>query len=331
MPNDILLKVKNLKTRFHSHNGFENVVNGVSFDVKAGKILGIVGESGCGKSVTSLSIIGLIDYPGEIVSGEVLLNGKNLLDFSKKQLRQVRGKEISMIFQNSMTSLNPVLTIGTQIVETIRTHELISKEKAKERTIDILKKVGLSSAQSIVKKYPFQLSGGMCQRVMIAMALCLNPKVLIADEPTTALDVTVQAQILSQLKRLKNEFNSGIILITHDLGVIAQMADEVMVMYAGSIVEYGEVFEIFNKPSHPYTKALLNSIPQLGKKKRLEPICGQSSSSLNSSNQCSFLNRCSKVGKKCMKESPHLKDVSHGHKVACFYADNYKKCEGDII
>lgn len=325
MPSDILLEVKNLKTSFCSCSGVVKAVNGVSFNVKAGKILGIVGESGCGKSITSLSIMGLIDYPGKNISGEVLLKGKNLLECSKKQLRKIRGKEISMIFQNSMTSLNPVLTIGTQILETIRTHDKITKEKAKERTINILNKVGLQNPDRIVKKYPFQLSGGMRQRVMIAMALCSNPKVLIADEPTTALDVTVQAKILSQLKYLKNEFNSGIVLITHDLGVIAQMADDVMVMYAGSIVEYGEVCDIFNKPSHPYTKALLNSIPQLGKNKRLESIYGQPPSMLNLSDKCSFFNRCPKAGEKCLKGIPYLKNISEGHKAACFYADEYKK------
>ncbi|MBM7624404.1 ABC transporter ATP-binding protein [Sporohalobacter salinus] len=318
MYNDALLKVRDLKTVFHTSKGVVEAVNGVSFDVKRGEILAIVGESGCGKSVTSLSILDLIDYPGEIVSGEVFLENKEIFNLSKEELRSIRGKGISIIFQNPMTSLDPIIDIGTQIIETIMSHEDVNKKEAQIRAINTLNKLGFRNPKRLLRKYPFELSGGMNQRVMIAMALCLNPKVLIADEPTTALDMTVQAQILLQLKYLKEELNAGIILITHDLGVVAQLADEVAVMYAGSIVEYGRVDDIFHSPAHPYTKGLLESIHDIGKNQALNPMSKQPPSLLNLPKGCSFISRCPLASKKCKAEMPELKKIGKDHKVACF-------------
>ncbi|NLU11253.1 MAG: ABC transporter ATP-binding protein [Tepidanaerobacter acetatoxydans] len=320
MSDDFLLKVKNLKTVFYNNNNIIYAVNNVSFNVKSRETLAIVGESGCGKSVTALSLLGLIDSPGKIVDGEVLFNGKNLLDISKKELREIRGKDISMVFQNPMTSLNPILTVGTQIKETIRSHKKASKEDCQNKTLDILTRVGLP-AKRVYKMFPFQLSGGMCQRVMIAMALCLGPKIIIADEPTTALDVTVQAQILSLLRQLKEEFDTGIILITHDLGVVAQMADEVAVMYAGSIVEYGNVFEIFRNPAHPYTKALLNSVRKVESQEKLRTINGQPPILTSFPKECSFMSRCPYSTKKCQTKKPSLEFIAKNHQVACFQTD----------
>ncbi len=307
-------------------------VDGVSFSLKAGKVLGIVGESGCGKTVTSLSLLGLIEPPGKILSGEVWLDGRNLLELSPNQLRKIRGKEISLVFQNPMSSLNPVLTIGTQLIETIISHEDVSSKEARKRAVELLGKVGLPHPEKFMKRYPFQLSGGMRQRVMIAIALALHPRVLIADEPTTALDVTVQAQILSELCRLQKEFNTAIILISHDLGVVAGMADEVAVMYAGSIVEYGPVEDIFDNPRHPYTRALLNSVPHLDKKGRiLEPVRGQPPSLLNLPDQCAFLPRCSQVAEECSHGKPSLREISPGHLVACYRAERRQEKERGML
>jgi oligopeptide/dipeptide ABC transporter ATP-binding protein len=323
MPGEMVLEVNNLTTRFTTPYGVVKAVNGVSFSVKAGQTLGIVGESGCGKSVTALSLLGLIEPPGKITGGEVLLNGYDVLKLSGEQLRRVRGSEISMVFQDPMTSLNPVLTVGRQVTESILAHQSISKEKAYQRALELLAKVGLPHPEKFYRRYPFQLSGGQRQRVMIAMALSLTPKVLIADEPTTALDVTVQAQILGELTRLKKEFNTGIVLITHDLGVIAETADDVAVMYAGSIVEYGPVLDIFENPGHPYTRALLHSVPRLGGGgETLEPIRGQPPDPLDLPGYCAFAPRCPQVSRKCREGLPTLKTISPGHLAACHYAAN---------
>lgn len=313
------LNVKGLTTHFTTRYGVVKAVNGVSFRVEAGKTLGLVGESGSGKSVTALSLLGLIEPPGEICGGEVWLNGHNLLKLSKKQLRQIRGREISLVFQDAMTSLNPVLTIGTQLTETLIAHEKILRDDAWRKTFELLTRVGLPDPEKIAHRYPFQLSGGMRQRVMIAMALSLRPRVLIADEPTTALDVTVQAQILTELRRLKQEFDTAILLITHDLGVIAEMADDVAVMYAGSMVEIGSVQDVFKNPGHPYTRALLCSVPRLGyENKSLKPIRGQPPSLLNIPDRCAFLSRCAEAGTTCSGKKPVLQAIGPHHLVACY-------------
>jgi len=311
-----VLRVKNLSTHFHTRHGIIKAVDGVSFEVAAGKTLGLVGESGCGKSVTALSILRLIEPPGKILSGEVWLNGYNLLKLPLGRLRQVRGKEIGLVFQDPLTSLNPVLTIGTQLVETIVSHEEVSRAEARHRAAELLFRMGLPEPERLMRLYPFQLSGGMRQRVIMAMALALRPKVLIADEPTTALDVTVQAQILAELKRLQEELGMAIILITHDLGVVAAVADEVAVMYAGSIVECGAVAQIFDRPAHPYTRALLRSVPRLSKEE-LVPIEGQPPSLLNLPAHCPFLPRCPQPGAECWGEKPELREIGPGHAAAC--------------
>lgn len=317
MAGNCVLEVSNLATDFAGPKGVVKAVSGVSFAVKAGQTLGVVGESGCGKSVMCLSLIGLIGPPGRIVSGEVRLNGQELLQLSQKELRRVRGREISLVFQDPMTSLNPVLTVGTQLTETIASHERISRTRAKQRALELLVRTGLPDPEKLMRRYPFQLSGGMRQRVMIAMALSMHPRVLIADEPTTALDVTVQAQILAELRRLKEEFGTAIILITHDLGVIAAMADELAVMYAGSIVECGPVAEIFDNPGHPYTKALLDSVPRLGRQDELVPIEGQPPTLLNPPGYCAFLPRCTQAGEECNGDKPGLHPFGPGRYVAC--------------
>lgn len=317
MPGNSVLEVSNLATCFTGSAGVVKAVNGVTFAVKAGQTLGVVGESGCGKSVMCLSLVGLIGPPGRIVSGEVWLNGQDLLQLSPKEIRRVRGREIALVFQDPMTSLNPILTVGTQLTETIVSHEEVSKAEARRRALELLARVGLPDPERLMRRYPFQLSGGMCQRVMIAMALSLQPKVLIADEPTTALDVTVQAQILAELKRLQKELGMAIVLITHDLGVVAAMADEVAVMYAGSIVEYGPTVEIFASPGHPYTRALLRSVPRLGGEEELAPIEGQPPTLLNPPGYCAFLPRCTQAGEECSGDKPGLRPFDPGRYVAC--------------
>lgn len=317
MPGNSVLEVSNLATCFTGSAGVVKAVNGVTFAVKAGQTLGVVGESGCGKSVMCLSLVGLIGPPGRIVSGEVWLNGQDLLQLSPKELRRVRGREIALVFQDPMTSLNPIFTVGTQLTETIVSHEEVSKAEARRRALELLARVGLPDPERLMRCYPFQLSGGMRQRVMIGMALSLQPKVLIADEPTTALDVTVQAQILAELKRLQKELGMAVVLITHDLGVVAAMADEVAVMYAGSIVEYGSAAEIFASPGHPYTRALLRSVPRLGGEEELAPIEGQPPTLLNPAGHCAFLPRCPQAGEKCIGDKPGLRPFDPGRYVAC--------------
>lgn len=322
-----LLEVRNLKTQFKTDEGTFFAVDGIDFKVFPGRTLGIVGESGCGKSVTSLSVLRLIQKPGSIEAGELIFNGKDLLNFSEEDMRHVRGNQIAMIFQEPMTSLNPVFTCGEQIEEVIRLHQKgISKSSAKAAAIAMLQKVGIPAPEKRYDEYPHQLSGGMRQRVMIAMAISCNPKLLIADEPTTALDVTIQAQILDLMRKLQSDFGAGMILITHDLGVVAETCHDVAVMYAGKIVEYGTVEDIFYRPQHPYTRGMLDSIPHFesGKKiEKLKTIPGMVPSLLNLPKGCRFADRCSFVQNKC-KDSEPLLSVGE-HRSACFFPLNQEK------
>jgi len=320
-----ILEVRDLRTQFITEGTVIPAVDGVDFSVEAGKTLGIVGESGCGKSVTSLSIMRLIPSPpGEIVGGSVLVSGRDILQLSEKEMRGVRGKDISMIFQEPMTSLNPCFTIGNQMTEALRVHEKLSKKDAKEKVLEMLGKVSISRPKAIYKSYSYELSGGMRQRIMIAMALLCQPKILIADEPTTALDVTIQIQILELMKQLQRENNTAVIIITHDLGVIAEMAEKVAVMYAGKIVEYGTCVEIFDTPLHPYTKGLHNSTPKIsGGLKRLEAIPGMVPNLANKISGCAVKTRCADAMPHCGETCPALMDAGNGHLVRCWkYCDN---------
>lgn len=315
-----LIEVKKLVTQFSGKNGTVTAVDGVSFSIKRGKTLGIVGESGCGKSVTSMSILRLIPpQSGKIASGEILFEGKDLTKLSDKEIRQIRGNEIAMIFQDSMTGLNPVMTIGKQLVETITAHSKMDKKEAWERAEEMLIKVGIPSPAQRLKEYPHQLSGGMRQRVMIAMALSCNAALFIADEPTTALDVTIQAQILELMKELKEKENKSIMLITHDMGVVAEMADDVMVMYAGKEMEYGDVRRIFKNPLHPYTQGLLKSIPRLDQDsaERLFNIPGSVPDLSEMPKGCRFCTRCLEARDKCFAQEPGLYEIE-GQKVRCW-------------
>ena len=317
-----LLSVRNLKTSFFTHVGEVKAVRGISFDVNEGEVLGIVGESGSGKSVTSLSIMGLLQYPGRVVDGEILLNGEDILTYSKNQMRKVRGKEIAMIFQDPMTSLNPVYTIGNQIMEMILEHEKMSRREARARAIEMLKLVGIPAAEKRIDSYPHEFSGGMRQRVMIALALSCNPKLLIADEPTTALDVTIQAQILNLIKKLNRQFGMTTMLITHDLGVVATVCDKVAVMYGGLIMEYGTADEIFYHPRHPYTMGLLGSIPHVdgGEKRRLIPIDGTPPDLINPPKGCPFSTRCKYCMNICTREQPPY-FAEDKHRTMCWMLD----------
>lgn len=321
--NEILLDVKNLKTKFKTEDGSFYAVDDISFSLKKGQTLGIVGESGCGKSVTSLSILRLIQNPGLIESGEIIFKGQDLLKISESEMRKVRGKEISMIFQEPMTSLNPVFTIGNQIDEIIHLHfPKKTKAEVKAESIKMLKLVGIPAAEKRYGEYPHQLSGGMRQRVMIAIALSCNPSLLIADEPTTALDVTIQAQILDLMRNLQKEFESSTILITHDLGVVAEMCQEILVMYAGRIIEQGSAEDIFYRPKHPYTRGLLDSIPHFesGKKlTQLKTIPGLVPSLLNLPKGCRFADRCTYRSDICNSSYPNLESTYGLHKVACHH------------
>lgn len=319
-----VLEVKNLQTSFFTDDGVIPSVDFVDFEVREGEILGIVGESGSGKSVTSLSVMGLIPSPpGKITSGEILYNGNDITTYNEKQMRQIRGNEIAMIFQEPMTSLNPLFTIGSQMMEAVLLHKKgWSKKQAQARSIEILKLVGLPRAEELMKDYPHQLSGGMRQRVMIAMALVCDPKVLIADEPTTALDVTIQAQILKLMKDLNTRLNTAIILITHDLGVVAETCERVVVMYAGKVVEEGPVERIFTNPQHPYTKGLLASVPDMRfKKQSLYSIPGNVPKPGSIKEGCRFAARCSEVFGRCTVESPPLYQTAPDHKTRCFLYD----------
>ncbi|WP_339061180.1 ABC transporter ATP-binding protein [Tepidibacillus marianensis] len=316
---NVVLEVKNLVTTFQTDEGITPAVNGVSFALKAGETLGIVGESGSGKSVTSLSIMGLIPKPQGKIQGSVYFKGNSIIDLKDKKMRSIRGNEIAMIFQEPMTSLNPVFTIGNQMIEAIRLHKKISKKEAKELSVEMLKKVNIPRADEILNEYPHQLSGGMRQRIMIAMAMSCNPSVLIADEPTTALDVTIQAQILDLMQNLKKDFNTSILLITHDLGVVAEMCDRVIVMYAGKVVEDADVRTIFQHPNHPYTKGLLQSMPRLSSsKQRLYSIPGNVPSLKEMPKGCSFAPRCEHATERCFLDSPDLLLVGDNHKSRCW-------------
>ena len=325
-----ILEVNNLKTHFFVEEGTVKAVDGVSFEIYEGETLGLVGESGSGKSVTSMSVMRLIpEPPGKIVEGEIKFKGEDLVTKPMSKMRKIRGNEISMIFQEPMTSLNPVYTIGDQIVEAVLLHQDVNKSQARDRAIEMLEKVGIPAPEQRVDEYPHQLSGGMRQRVMIAMALSCNPSLLIADEPTTALDVTIQAQILELMKELRDEFNTATLLITHDLGVVAEVCDRVAVMYAGKIVEYGDINKIFKSPEHPYTIGLLKSIPKLtDNKKRLEPIQGTVPSPLNFPKGCKFNNRCPHAKDKCFAQDPELKEVAEGRGVRCWFHEEIKEKMG---
>lgn len=324
----MLLSVKNLSTEFPVKKGIVRAVEDVSFDVDQGQILAIVGESGSGKSVTSLSIMGLLAEPGHVAGGSLEFEGKDLATLSEKQYRELRGNDMAMIFQEPMTSLNPVYRVGNQIVEAIRTHEKVSKAEAKDRAVDLLRKVGIPSPEARINDYPHQMSGGMRQRVMIAMALACNPKLLIADEPTTALDVTIQAQILDLLRRLRDDTGMAVLLITHDLGVVSETADRVVVMYCGQVVEEAEVRTLFDHPMHPYTLGLLKSIPRLedDDSKRLYMIKGMVPNPLEMPPGCHFSDRCDSCMDICRTKVPELVDVD-GHKVRCFL---YESADGEV-
>ena len=304
-----MLEIHDLVTEFPTRKGVVRAVNGVTFDLEQGEILAVVGESGSGKSVTSLSIMGLLQKPGHVAGGSITFDGRDLLSLSESEMEQVRGGNISMIFQEPMTSLNPVYRVGDQIVEAIQAHEQVDKKDAWARAVEMLRLVGIPSPEERAHDYPHQMSGGMRQRVMIAMALSCNPKVLIADEPTTALDVTIQAQILELIYKLRSEFNMAVLLITHDLGVVSEVADRVVVMYCGQVVEEGEKFELFEHPLHPYTLGLLRSIPRLEEQNagRLYMIKGSVPNPLNMPAGCPFSDRCERCTDRCRAEAPQLK------------------------
>lgn len=315
-----VLDVKGLKTHFTSKEGDIPAVDGINFHVDSGEVLGIVGESGCGKSVTSLSVMGLVPSPpGRIAGGEILYNGEDLTKLSEKQMRKIRGNDIAMIFQEPMTSLNPVFKIGNQIIEGIRLHNKESKKKAYNRAVEMLELVGLSRVEDLMNSYPHQLSGGMRQRVMIAMAMTCDPNVLIADEPTTALDVTIQKQILNLMKSLNEKMNTAIVLITHDLGVVAEMCDRIAVMYSGKVVEEGNVKDIFKNPKHPYTAGLIQSVPDMREKRdRLYSIPGNVPKPGTIKQGCAFAPRCEHAFSRCSDETPELLATEDGSKVRCW-------------
>ena len=323
MVSETLLEVKNLKTKFTTDDGVLYAVDGVNFSVKRGQTLGIVGESGCGKSQTALSLMRLILKPGQIESGEVIFKGQNLLQLSEEKMRKVRGNELAMIFQEPMTSLNPVFTCGEQIEEALRLHKPeLNKAQVKERAIAMLKLVGIPSPESRYNEFPHQLSGGMRQRVMIAMAMSCDPSLLIADEPTTALDVTIQAQILDLMRKLQKDFQASMILITHDLGVVAEMCQEVIVMYAGKVVEHGTVEDIFYRPKHPYTRGLLDSIPhfETGQKlTQLKTIPGLVPNLYKLPVGCRFQERCAYATDVCRQNQPPLEKKGPTQEAACFH------------
>ncbi|MFN8387392.1 MAG: ABC transporter ATP-binding protein [Anaerolineales bacterium] len=325
-----LLAVKNLKTYFYTEDGIVRAVDGVDFDVYPGEVLGLVGESGCGKSVTSLSIMRLVSKPGRVNGGEILLNGENLLDFNEEEMVKIRGNRVSMIFQQPQTALNPVFKVGDQLAEVLNVHQDLGKDAGWNRAVSLLKMVGVPDPERRAHAYPHELSGGMAQRVMIAMALACVPELLIADEPTTALDVTIQAQILDLMRDLRRDMGTSVILITHDLGVVAEMADRVAVMYAGEIVEQADVNSLFDEPMHPYTQGLIGSIPILGEiKEKLDVIPGSVPNLVNLPPGCRFAPRCQariKYGLEiCTQTEPDLDEAKPGHLVRCWL---YQNAEG---
>lgn len=317
--NESIFQIRGLKTQFFTSKGIVPAVDGVDITVKKGEAVGLVGESGCGKSMTAMSTMQLLKYPGRVVAGEILLDGENLLEKTKAEMDDIRGNRISMIFQEPMTSLNPVYTIGKQVSEAILIHENVSKEEAKQRSIDIFRKVGIPEPEKRYGAYPHQLSGGLRQRVMIGMAMVCNPQLMIADEPTTALDVTIEAQILYLMKQLQKEQGTAIVMITHNLGVVAESCDYVYVMYAGKIMEEASVRDLFRDPKHPYTFGLMNSIPKMTEvKEHLYTIRGLVPNLLNLPKGCRFCTRCEKAMKVCTMFEPDLYETEDGHKVRCF-------------
>ena len=327
MSNQSVLDIQDLKTYFFTYEGVAKAVDGVSYRLAKGEPLGVVGESGCGKSVTALSVLRLIPVPpGKVVGGQILFKGQNLLSLPEDEMRKIRGNRISMVFQEPMTSLNPVFTVGNQIQETFRLHQGLSKKDSLEKTVEMLKFVNIPTPEKCVERYPHELSGGMRQRVMIAMALACKPEILIADEPTTALDVTIQAQILDLMTKLKEELGMAIILITHNLGVIAEMVRRVLVMYAGKIVEEAKTKTLFENPRHPYTMGLLKSIPRLGDKFRfgkirLNEIPGVVPSLYDLPPGCKFSTRCPSVMDVCREHAPELKEIGEGHYCSCWLTE----------
>ena len=320
-----LLEVKNLKTHFYTYEGVVKAVDGVSYDLEAGETLGLVGESGCGKSVSAMSLMRLIpEPPGKILEGEILFEGQDILKLGMDEMRLIRGAQMSMVFQEPMTSLNPVLTLEKQLGETLQLHEGMTRQEAKIESIDLLAKVGIPDPERRIRQYPHQFSGGMRQRVMIAMALSCNPKIIIADEPTTALDVTIQAQILELMKGLTKEFGVAMIVITHNLGVVARYADRMNIMYAGKIIERGESSEIYKNPRHPYTVGLLKSVPRLDlpRRAKLDPIEGQPPDLIDVPDGCSFRARCKWAVDKCATVEPPLELVGSGHYSACWRSED---------
>ena len=319
-----LLDVKDLTTHFFTHDGVVKAVDGISYQVEEGEIVGIVGESGCGKSVSALSIMRLVpDPPGTTVAGEVIFDGEDILKLNNSGMRKIRGNKMAMVFQEPMTSLNPVLTIGRQLTETLELHQDMNRSQAEKRAAELLEMVGISEAKTRLKDYPHRLSGGQRQRVMIAIALSCNPRLIIADEPTTALDVTIQAQILELMQALARDTGTAMIIITHNLGVVARYAQKVIVMYAGKIIETGTATEIYHNPKHPYTLGLLNSVPRLDEKigTKLDPIEGAPPDLIDVPNGCSFAPRCRYSIDKCLNDNPPLKPILDGHDSACWRAD----------
>ncbi len=318
-----ILEIKNMHTYFFTDNGVVKSVEGVDIELKEGSTLGIVGESGSGKSVTALSVMGLLmGTTGKVVEGQILLDGRDITNLSAEERRKIRGNQISMIFQEPMTSLNPVMKIGDQLVEAIKMHQNKTKQEAREMAVEMLKKTGLPRVERIVNEYPFQLSGGQRQRVMIAMALVCNPKILIADEPTTALDVTIQAQIIDLMNHLKQEIGTSIMFITHDLGVVAETCDEVVVMYCGRVVEKGNVYDIFGQTAHPYTQGLLRSIPKLGEHvEELDSIPGNVPNPKYMPKGCKFAPRCEHATERCREEEPGFFDLGNGHLSRCWLCE----------
>ena len=328
-----LLELEGLRTHFFTDIGVARAVDGVSYEIYPGETVGVVGESGCGKSVTALSVMGLIPKPpGKIVGGSIWFRGTDLTTLSEKELRKVRGNQISMIFQEPMTSLNPVYTVGNQIMEAILVHEDdVSRKEARERAIAMLVKVGIPSPEKRIDEYPHQMSGGMKQRVMIAMALACGPELLIADEPTTALDVTIQAQILDLINALQEETGAAVLLITHDLGVIAETCDRVVVMYAGKVAEYTDVYRLFERPAHPYTRALFESLPDLESRRSvLSTIPGMVPSAVAFPEGCRFRDRCSYSDSLCLTE-PEIEELEHGHFVACHHVERVRSTAEESV
>jgi oligopeptide/dipeptide ABC transporter ATP-binding protein len=323
---DPILQIDDLRVVFGSGRAEQVAVDGVSLTLAAGEVLGVVGESGCGKSLTALSILGLVPKPtGRIQGGQILFNGKDLAQANEVEMNRIRGKDIAMIFQEPMTALNPVFKVGEQIAETIRVHEGVSRQVARQRALELLERVGMSNPKQRIDQYPHELSGGMRQRVMIAIALACRPKILIADEPTTALDVTIQAQILALLKELQQEFGMAMMLITHDLGVVAQVADRVAVMYAGRFVEEGSTIEVFEQPAHPYTRSLLTSIPSLDQEySRLQTIQGMVPSLANLPSGCRFHPRCPDARAQCAQYTPRNMTIAPSHRAACLALNGYR-------